>query len=35
VWAIIGVAILLTLVTVTWYVLPLERAREPRVRHTE
>ena len=35
VWAIIGVAILLTLVTVTWYVLPLERGRDSRVLYTE
>lgn len=33
--AIVVVAILLALVTVTWYVLPLERGRDPRVRHTE
>jgi hypothetical protein len=33
--AIPAVAVLLLLVAVTWYVLPLERGRNPRVRDTE
>jgi hypothetical protein len=33
--AIVGVAILVILVAVTWYVLPIERSRDPRVRDKE
>lgn len=33
--AIVAVAILFALVAVTWYVLPIERGRDPRVRGTE
>ena len=33
--AIVVVVTLLALVTVTWYVLPFERGRDPRLRHTE
>jgi hypothetical protein len=33
--AIVAVAVLLTLVVLTWYVVPLERSRDPRVRHME
>jgi hypothetical protein len=33
--AIGAVILLLVLVAVTWYLVPLERGRDPRVRHTE
>ena len=33
--AIVGVGVLLALVVVTWYWLPIERGRDPRVRDTE
>jgi hypothetical protein len=33
--AVLSVIALLTLVAVTWYLLPLERARDPRIRSTE
>jgi L-asparagine transporter-like permease len=33
--AIVGVAILVIVVAVTWYVLPIERSRDPRVRDKE
>ena len=33
--AIAAIVILLAIVTVTWYVLPIERRRDPRVRDTE
>jgi len=33
--AIVTVAILVTLVVATWYVIPLERSRDPRVRQME
>jgi hypothetical protein len=33
--AVVSVLVLLVLVAVTWYVLPLERGRNPRVRNTE
>jgi predicted membrane channel-forming protein YqfA (hemolysin III family) len=33
--AVVSVILLLALVAVTWYVLPLERAKDPRIRDTE
>jgi len=33
--AIVSAAVLLVLVASTWYLLPLDRGRDPRVRHTE
>ena len=33
--AIVSALVLLVLVASTWYLLPLERGRDPRVRHTE
>jgi hypothetical protein len=33
--AVVAVVVLLSLVTATWYVLPVERARDPRIRDTE
>jgi hypothetical protein len=33
--AVVAVVILLVLVTATWYVIPLERGRDPRVKQTE
>jgi hypothetical protein len=33
--AVVAVVLLLALVAVTWYLLPVERARDPRIRETE
>ena len=33
--AVVSVIVLLALVAVTWYLLPLERARDPRIRQSE
>jgi hypothetical protein len=33
--AIVAVAILLAVVAGTWYLLPIERGRNPRIRSTE
>jgi len=33
--AVVSVIVLVALVAVTWYLLPLERGRDPQIRHTE